>query len=648
MGTLLVLISCLAGWAADIPPKLSLLSPTKAGVAGSRLQLTVTITFADGLHGYQNPPSEDWMIPVKVSLSGLGVKVNRITYPKGESLVVGGLDTPAMVYGGKTDIQVEFTLPNTVGPRRIPVRVEYQQCDDQNCYAPNSLTGELAVEVTAPAGATPGQSARSETPTPAVAGRAVEPPKAAETKNTVPPPDAPVSMVPNPEDPVRGATAPDVPAVAKTTEQSLSAVETVAASTVDPSTQSGLSGLLQESFRSQNYLLLFALLFVVGLAINLTPCVYPMIPITIGFFSNQAGSNRAARFGLGAMYMAGIAVTYGVVGGVAAGAGATFGALFTQTWFLYGLAFLMFGLALSMFDVYQIGLPAGISRQLKGRSGAVGALIMGLMVGVAAAPCAGPVIVAIFSEVAKLRNVPMGILIFSTVGLGLGLPYLLLGAASSGAAKSLPKAGGWMKAVKSILGFIVIGVGLSYLLQALPRSISEPYTLHIWAGFYALAAFYFIFLDRSGTTQAIFAIKATSVLLAGILIGMGWQRIQTPSQGPEIAWQPLTEASWTAAKASGKPIFIDATANWCAECRVIEANVLEKPETVAALKNSIAMRIDWSTGVDPLYQKWTADTFNIKGLPHLIVTRPGGSTSQVFNHLETPDELIRALRVASN
>lgn len=659
-------------WSADLPPTLKVTPPSAPVAPGSKTTLQVVVTFGDRLHGYQNPPSEDWMIPVTVAVEGSGVRVSRVSYPKGASKVVGGLDTPALVYSGATRIPVEIVAPTKPGVHRLTVRVDYQQCDDQNCYPPGSVTQTVSLTVKAASGASTTDARPPTVGTPESPTMVPNPPDETVVK---PRPDGTTTTTPSATEPA--ATAPTAPQSTSTQaddsgtsgpEPSPSEVGTITppVATANPTTlgpgtpagttvpqatptaaeptERGLSALLQKSFREKNYLVLFGLLFIAGLLINLTPCVYPMIPITLGFFSNQAGDRRAARFGLGAMYMLGIAVTYGLVGGIAAGAGATFGSLFTQVWFNYALALLMIGLALSMFDVYQIGLPPFISRQLKGRSGAVGALIMGLLVGVAAAPCAGPVVVAVFSEVARLRDVPMGVLVFTAMGVGLGLPYLLLAAASSGAAKSLPKAGGWMKAVKALLGFVVLGVGLNYLIQALPRTISEPYSLHIWAAFYGLSALYLIFLDRSGTTNAIFGIKGVAVLVAGVLIGMGVQQINTPEGAvPKTSWIPLTETSWAAAKASGKPIFIDATANWCAECRVIEAKVLKQPESVEALNSVVTLKIDWSTGVDPAYQKWTANTFDIKGLPHLIVAKPGGETSRVFNHLETPAELIAAL-----
>lgn len=625
-------VLAVAALAQDVAPKVEFKVVTPKVRPGAEVKANVVVRFGPHLHAYQNPPTEDWMIPLKIE-GVAGTKIKKATYPKGQMKQVGGLDKPAAVYSDAVTVALVLEAPKKSGKATFKIEVKYQQCDEQNCFPPSQVPASALVTVD-PAAAVDVVGA---------AASSGEERSATEPGSPSPPngPDTPVSSEGAPEG---GVESPPVTVGTAGGSPPGKAESANAAASVEETT--GLARLLLDSFRGGNYVLLVGLLVLVGLAINLTPCVYPMIPVTISFFSNQAGENRAARLGLGMMYMVGIAVTYGLVGGIAAGAGATFGVLFTQRWFLYGLALLMFALALPMFDVYQIGIPPALSKHLRGRSGAVGALIMGLLVGVAAAPCAGPLIVAIFAEVAKLKSIGLGVLVFGTVGVGIGLPYLVLAAATSGAAKSLPKAGGWMKTVKAILGLVVIGVGLNYLLQALPKSFQDAYTVHTWAAFYALSALYLVLLDRSGETKLIFGIKGLAVLGCGILVGLGLAQIQAPESADRIAWQPFTASSWEQAKSSGKPILIDATANWCAECKTIDAKVFERPETVQATQGVVALKIDWSTGVDASYIAYTRDLFGIKGLPHVIVAKPGGEIVKVHNHLESPSELIESLRLA--
>ncbi|MCW5940725.1 MAG: thioredoxin family protein [Fimbriimonadaceae bacterium] len=574
--------------AQNVPPTVTVKLDKPTVSAGKAFQGTATVTFGPGLHGYQNPPSQDYMIPVSLTLANKEFKLAKVAYPKGVVKSVAG--DQAAVYDGTIAIAFQGTAPTKVGKFKLKFELGYQQCTDENCFPPGSVTAEVPFTVV---------KAGSE---------------------------------PDPEPEPAATVATEKPSASPPTE--------------------GLAGSFQRFFSEGNYFLLFGVLFLVGLAVNLTPCVYPMIPITLGFFSNQAAGSRATRVQLGLMYMLGIGVMYGLVGGIVSGLGLGFGTLFTQTWFNVALGLLMIVLALSMFGLYEIGIPAPLQRHLHGRSGIVGAFIMGMLVGVGAAPCAGPAIAAIAAKAAEQRNVVLGTAMFTTVGLGLGLPYLVLAGTAAGA-KALPRAGGWMTVVKSILGLIVIGVGLNYLLQAFAAN-GQVVTL-VWTGFGLASALYLFLFDKTDLTKVVLRIKGAAILGFGLFGGMAFQQYQQVVKDAELArlgavtrtnWIPFDDASFEAAKASGKPIFIDATANWCAECRHIEHTIFDTPRGIVALGKAVTMKIDWSTGADQAYVKKTADLFDISGLPHLVVLKPGGEIHAVKNQLKSVDELEAVLREA--
>ena len=382
-----------------------------------------------------------------------------------------------------------------------------------------------------------------------------------------------------------------------------------------------------------------------------------MIPVTVGFFSNQTAGNRAARVGLGLMYMLGLAITYGLVGGVSAALGGTIGALFTAPWFLFALGLLMAALALSMFDVYEIGIPSFLGKHIHARSGVAGALIMGLLMGFAAAPCAGPVVTVFAVKIAQFHNVGLGLVMFTTIGIGLGLPFFAIGALSTGA-KTLPRAGGWLKTLKALLGIVVLYVALNYFLEALQFRSDQPRTMVVQACFLVLSAAYLFLFEKSGSTQLIWGIKGLAILVCGVLAG---QLIATRSATirdeqlaalgatNEIHWVPFTAASYDEAKKSGKPIVIDASADWCALCHEIENAVFKKPEGIAAMQNVVALSIDESTGVDPNYIATANKTFGIQGLPHVEILAPGGKSVKVvtgLDQMDTPDKLKQYLALA--
>ena len=201
-------------------------------------------------------------------------------------------------------------------------------------------------------------------------------------------------------------------------------------------------------------------IFISGLALNLTPCVYPMLSVTIALFSHETGRGEkhlGAAFGKALLYVAGMASTYSALGVSAALTGGFFGAAVQNQWVLLALALLMFALALSMFGLYEIQAPSFLLNWIgsKRRVGFIGIFLSGLFVGVFAAPCIGPPIVALLTFVGQTANPTTGFLVFFVLALGLGFPYLILGT-FSGLLTKLPKSGEWLLWVKKVFGVRVI------------------------------------------------------------------------------------------------------------------------------------------------------------------------------------------------
>lgn len=609
---LLLSICTVFALAQDTPPKVQLKLDKATAAAGSVVKGTVIVTFEKGLHGYQNPPSDPSMIPVSVVAADKTLKVLKVEYPKGVNLA--GSSEPVKVYEGTIQIPVQLRAPDKTGKATLKLKVNYQQCTESNCFAPNSVTASATLEVTKKNGE---------------------------------------EIVETASEPVDDTSQPQL--IARTTDGS---------SPAPAEDDSFVARLIRDGFAKKNYAWVMLACLLTGLALALTPCVYPMIPITVSFFSGQSAGSRAGRIGLGVMYMVGIAITYGAVGGVAASLGGAVGELFKKPWFLFGLAAFMAFLALSMFDVYQIGIPGPIARHLKGRSGAVGALVMGLLVGFAAAPCAGALVAAFAVEVAKIGQVSAGLLVFTTIGIGLGLPFVVIGAMSTGA-KALPKSGGWLKAVKAVLGIVVFWIAADYLFKGLGFKPEEGRTAIAWAVFFALSAGYLFVFENSGSTRLIFGIKGAAILVLGVLAGQSLQAYgqiekeqklatliaQTGAKDAAIPtrinWIKYTPEAFEEAKASGKPILIDGTADWCLVCKEIEHAVFAKPEAIVALRNVVTMKIDLSTGVDPAYDEMVRKQFNIVGLPHIMLMKPGGEQARLFQDLKqlpNPKVLIDALK----
>ena len=183
---------------------------------------------------------------------------------------------------------------------------------------------------------------------------------------------------------------------------------------------------LAQTFASAGLPLTLGLLFLGGLALNLTPCVLPVIPITLGFFAMQSDGRRSRRLALSSMYVLGLVVMYSALGVMAAIGGQMFGAWLQRPAVLVGFAVMMLVLASSMFGAFEIQPPRWIANRSQGRAGLAGAATMGLLVGIVAAPCVGPVVISLLTLVASIGDPVIGGVMFASLALGLGFPYLAL------------------------------------------------------------------------------------------------------------------------------------------------------------------------------------------------------------------------------
>jgi thiol:disulfide interchange protein DsbD len=222
------------------------------------------------------------------------------------------------------------------------------------------------------------------------------------------------------------------------------------------------AGLNPSGDRSlQGWAMLWTLLgiFAGGLALNLTPCVYPMIPITVSFFGGRAGRDKPSQIKLvlhGICYLMGLALTNSTLGVVAALTGGLMGAMLQNPIVLAVVASVLVLFATSLFGLWELRMPGFLTQAAgKSYSGYFGSLFMGLTLGVVAAPCIGPFVLGLLTWVTGMGNPCFGFLIFFILSLGLRLPLFVL-ALFSGQLQRLPKAGGWMIWVRKLMGWTLV------------------------------------------------------------------------------------------------------------------------------------------------------------------------------------------------
>jgi cytochrome c-type biogenesis protein len=224
----------------------------------------------------------------------------------------------------------------------------------------------------------------------------------------------------------------------------------------------GLSVYIHGSF-----ILAYAAAYLGGVLTSLTPCVYPMVPITIAFIGASSSGSRAKGFLLSIVYVLGMSVTYTCLAAIAALTGELFGQIQASPWTNFFVANICILMGLSMLEVFvlPIRVPGFLAKAHPSRKGFVGSFLVGAMSGLVMGPCTTPVLAVLLSFVAKSQNILFGMSLFFTFAFGMGTLLVILGT-FAGLLSNLPKSGMWMTRVSHMCGWILLAVGEYFLIQA--------------------------------------------------------------------------------------------------------------------------------------------------------------------------------------
>jgi thiol:disulfide interchange protein DsbD len=230
-----------------------------------------------------------------------------------------------------------------------------------------------------------------------------------------------------------------------------------------------MEGFLQglEGYLSASPFLAYIAVFLSGVLTSFTPCVYPMIPITIAYIGGRSGESRLKGLFLSIFYVIGMAATYSALGAFAALTGKLFGAASTNPILYLVVANIFIFLGLSMLDVFTLPIPSFLTSRQPGKKsgGYFGAFLVGLLAGTVAAPCTAPVLGVVLTFVAAKQNVIYGMTLLFIFSIGLGTLLIIVGT-FAGLMSSMPKTGKWSVAIKKFFGWVMIGTGEFFLIQA--------------------------------------------------------------------------------------------------------------------------------------------------------------------------------------
>ncbi len=393
-----------------------------------------------------------------------------------------------------------------------------------------------------------------------------------------------------------------------------------------------------------------------GVLVSLTPCVYPMVAITVSVFGAKESQSRLQSFALSGAFVLGLVAMFTPLGVSAALTGKTFGAALSNPWVVAALSGVFLLLALSMFGAFELDLPNGLKNRLAGAggSGYLGAFVLGLVCGPISAPCTGPFLGGLLTWIAQTQSVGLGTATMVFFALGLGMPFFLVGAF----AMQLPKSGRWMVHIKSLMGIILVVVALYFLGNAFPvlRAWTRPGALFFGAsGAVVLVGIALGAVHRSfeGTELGERLFKGAGV----VLVCLGGFAMISSATTPErtLTWEHASDEQdlWTLvvdtrarAKAEGKPVFMDFTAAWCAACKEIENVTFPDERVQVAAGRFISLKMDMTDDSDPAVEK-TFKEFAIRGLPTLILFDSSGAEVRRFSDFVEPDELAAAMQAVN-
>ena len=574
-------------------------SPVTTSAAASRAQvlpggqfaIAVVLDHAEGYHSW--PAKAQHALPPAIAEFAINTEIvpepaagltfgpvqwpelhdSRVADPSGESATI-----TLKTFSGKAVAYVPVVIGADVAPgaRTITINLGYQSCDENSCLPPEDVALTVEFEILAP-----GATASAPTDADLFAGFDV-----------------------TGYEKIRSGDLPTEAVEFNVFELRFS---------IDPS---GVFGLI----------LLQLVAALGGFVLNLTPCVLPVVPLKVMGLSQAAG-NRARCFYLGVVMSVGVVAFFAAIGAaIALLAGFTaISSLFQTGWFAVAVGLVIAVMALGMFGLFTTGLPQWVYRITPKHDSTIGSFLWGVLTAVLSTPCTAPFMGAATAWATQQSpGVTMGT--FSSIGLGMALPYLIL-SANPAWVRRVPRTGPGSELVKQVMGLLLLGVASFFIGTGLSPFVSEPnapaFRGHWWVvAFFGVAACVWLIVRTFRIThrpmrRAIWTVLPTLFAAATIAV-----TVRVTDRGP-IDWRYYSDALFAERIAAGDVVVLDFTAEWCLNCKALESSVLHT-EGVASRLNG--------PGVTPIKVDLTGDNpegkarlreLNWVGIPLLAVFGPG-------------------------
>ena len=554
---------------------LAIVAEADTAVVGTTHRIALDATLqpqGSGLHINSNEPLEDFLIPTVLTVDPPdGMSLEGVAWPTPIMLKQQGAEQPLAVFEEQFIIGATFSIDNTLPPGSytVPGHLRYQACDDRMCYIPTTAPLEFQIHVV------PTSTARTATNTAIFDAMTFV--------------DA-------------GTRSEEQESTAAPTSDESNALEQLAGFDVLGTTGGYLneaqflefinraeSGEAEQGwFEGRGPIAILALILIGGLALNLTPCVLPMIPINLAIIG--AGANAGSRrrgFALGSAYGLAMALVYGVLGLVVILTAGTFGTINASPWFNLGIALLFIVLSLAMFDMLTIDFSKFQDRFTSGGSGQGSFLVafgMGSVAALLAGACVAPVViqVIVFSSNLYGTGITIALALPFVLGVGMAIPWPIAGAGLT----FMPHPGPWMVRVKQAFGVFILGTAVYY-------------------GYLSYGLFSQRWVDPMQVASSV-------------------------QELVEEGWYPSLSQGLAAAEAENKLMLVDVWATWCKNCLTMDRTTLQTEGVQAALDDYVKVKFQAEElSVSPARQ--VMERFAAIGLPAYAILKPSSAANKAVS-----------------